>query len=47
MNVMSAIARPVVTSHQEAAVMSQTPDKHHAVAAIVQRILAGKDGVRQ
>jgi hypothetical protein len=36
----------VVTTHQEAVTTSQTPDKHHAVIAIVQRILAGKDGVR-
>jgi hypothetical protein len=36
----------VVTSHQEASVTSTSPQKHHAVVAIVQRILAGKDGVR-
>jgi hypothetical protein len=36
----------VVTSHSEAAEVSQTPDKHRAVAGIVQRILDGKDGVR-
>jgi hypothetical protein len=36
----------VVTSHEEAAATSKTPDKHHAVVAIVQRILAGKNGVR-
>jgi hypothetical protein len=36
----------VVTTHQEAAASSKTPDKHHAVVAIVQRILDGKDGVR-
>jgi hypothetical protein len=36
----------VVTSHQEASGTSATPEKHHAVVAIVQRILAGKDGVR-
>jgi hypothetical protein len=36
----------VVTSHTEAAEASQTPDRHRAVAAIVQRILDGKDGVR-
>ena len=36
----------VVTSHQEAADASNTPDKHHAVVAILQRILAGKNGVR-
>lgn len=37
----------VATSHDEAATTSQTPDRHHAVTAIVQRILAGKNGVRQ
>jgi hypothetical protein len=36
----------VVTSQQEASVTSTSPDKHHAVIAIVQRILAGKDGMR-
>jgi hypothetical protein len=36
----------VVTSHQEAGLTSKTPDKHQAVSAIVQRILAGKNGVR-
>jgi len=36
----------VVTSHQEAGLTSKTPDKHQAVVAIVQRILAGKNGVR-
>jgi hypothetical protein len=37
----------VATSHQEAVTSSKTPDKHQAVVAIVQRILAGKDGVRE
>src|SRR5262245_66179333 len=36
----------VIASHQEASVTSTTPEKHHAVIAVVQRILAGKDGVR-
>ena len=36
----------VVTSHQEASGTSTTPEKHHVVIAIVQRILAGKNGVR-
>ena len=36
----------VVTSHSEAAESSQTPDRHRAVAEIVQRILDGRDGVR-
>jgi len=43
-------ARDVLTdvaiTHQEAADASHTPDKHRAVAAIVQSILAGKNGVR-
>ena len=33
----------VVTTHNEAAVVSQTPERHRAVAAMVQRMLAGKD----
>ena len=37
----------VATSHDKAATTSQTPDRHHAVSAIVQGILAGKNGVRQ
>ena len=36
----------VATTHIEAASASQTPEKHEAVAGIVQRILAGKNGVR-
>jgi len=36
----------VVSSHQHASAVSESPDKHHAVIAIVQRILAGKNGVR-
>jgi hypothetical protein len=36
----------VAVSHQEAVATSETPDKHRAVVAIVQRILAGKNGVR-
>jgi hypothetical protein len=36
----------VLTSHSEAAETSRAPDKHRAVAEIVQRILDGKDGVR-
>jgi hypothetical protein len=36
----------VATAHSEAAEASQTPERHRAVAAIVQRILNGKDGVR-
>ena len=36
----------VVTSHSEAADASQSPERHRAVAKIVQRILDGKDGVR-
>ena len=36
----------VVTSHSEAADASQSPERHRAVAQIVQRILDGKNGVR-
>jgi len=36
----------VVTANEEAAGASQTPQKHQAVVEIVQRILAGKDGMR-
>lgn len=36
----------VATSHQEAATTAETPGTHQAVVAIVQRILAGKNGVR-
>lgn len=36
----------VVNSHTEAADASKTPDRHRAVAAIVQRILDGTDGIR-
>ena len=34
----------VVTTHQNAVDASESPDKHHAVIVIVQRILAGKNG---
>lgn len=37
----------VVTTHSEAAGASLMPDRHQAVVAIVQRILAGKNGLRQ
>jgi hypothetical protein len=36
----------VVTTHQEAVTTSANPEKHLAVVAIVERILAGKNGVR-
>jgi hypothetical protein len=36
----------VATTHTEAASASQTPEKHQAVVEIIQRILAGKNGVR-
>jgi hypothetical protein len=36
----------VATTHTEAADTSKTPERHRAVAAIVQRILAGKNGMR-
>ena len=37
----------VATTHNEAATASQTPERHQAVVEIVQRILAGKNGVRR
>jgi hypothetical protein len=37
----------VATAHNEAATGSQTPERHQAVVEIVQRILAGKNGMRQ
>jgi hypothetical protein len=36
----------VVATHEEAAAASDSPERHRAVAAIVQRILDGKNGVR-
>jgi hypothetical protein len=36
----------VVSTHQDAADASASPGKHEAVIAVVQRILAGKNGVR-
>ena len=36
----------VVSSHQDAADASASPGQHQAVIAILQRILAGKNGVR-
>jgi hypothetical protein len=36
----------VATTHDEAAAASAIPQKHQAVVDILQRILAGKNGVR-
>jgi hypothetical protein len=36
----------VATAHSQAADASQAPERHRAVAAIVRRILDGKDGMR-
>jgi hypothetical protein len=36
----------VATTHNEAAAGSRTPEQHQAVVEIVQRILAGKNGLR-
>ena len=36
----------VATSHTNAALAAEAPEKHRAVAEIVQRILAGKNGLR-
>ena len=41
-----ALLTDVATTHNEAAVISQTPGQHEAVAAIVKRILDGKNGLR-
>lgn len=41
-----ALLTDVATANTEAASSSQTPEQHHAVAEIVQRILAGKNGMR-
>jgi hypothetical protein len=38
------ILNDVVATHNEAGVASETPEKHEAVVAIVQRILAGTNG---
>lgn len=36
----------VASTHREAAAAAQSPDRHRAVIEIVERILAGKNGVR-
>lgn len=36
----------VLTTHTEAAAISSSPQNHQAVVDLIQRILAGKDGVR-
>ena len=36
----------VATAHNEAATLSQAPEKHRAVVGIMHRILAGKNGMR-
>jgi hypothetical protein len=36
----------VASAHNEAAVGSKTPEQHQAVVEIIQRILAGKNGLR-
>ena len=45
-NDVRALLTDVVTSHSEAGNASQMPERHRAVVDIVQRILAGKNGVR-
>jgi hypothetical protein len=40
------LLKDVVTTHLYAGAVSESPDKHRAVVAIVERILAGKNGVR-
>lgn len=36
----------VATTHTEAGAASLSPEKHHAVVEIIQRILVSKNGVR-
>jgi hypothetical protein len=36
----------VATTHEESATLSQTPETHEVVSAIIRRIIAGKNGVR-
>jgi hypothetical protein len=38
------VLNDVAATHNEAALASETPEKHQAVVAIVQRILAGTNG---
>jgi hypothetical protein len=40
-----ALLTDVATTPSEAALVSQTPERHYAVVTIVQRILTGKDSV--
>ena len=52
LDIMSEVAvrdvlTDVATAHHEAATASQTPKRHQAVIEIVQRILAGKNGLRR
>ena len=36
----------VSSTHKEAATTAQSPDRHQAVIEIIERILAGKNGMR-
>jgi hypothetical protein len=36
----------VASAHKEAATAAQSPDRHQAVIEIIERILAGKNGMR-
>jgi hypothetical protein len=42
---MRDLLTDVAATHSEAALHARAPDRHQAVVEIVQRILAGKDGV--
>jgi hypothetical protein len=42
-----SILSDVATTHQDAADASPSPERHQAVVSIIQRILAGKNGVRR
>jgi hypothetical protein len=40
------ILTDVVTAHEDASAVSESPEKHQAVVSILRRILAGTNGVR-
>ncbi len=42
-----SLLEDVATTHEEAALSSPSPDRHRAVAEIVNRILAGNNGTRR
>ena len=44
---VAGLLEDVAAAHRGATATSTTPEKHQAVVALVERILAGKDGVRE